>query len=101
MTTVNAVDFHGRQWELVPIQDVIHARNVADGVTIPTVLSEQLLAECGPLVISAEAPTLSVGAREKLADVIDLVVTDPETASVEQIREVASLARLLLHRHPA
>jgi hypothetical protein len=60
--------------------------------------SEQLLAEC-PLVISAEAPTL--GAREKLTDVIDLVVTNPETASVEQIREVASLARLLLRRHPA
>nr|GLK33967.1 hypothetical protein GCM10017611_08100 [Rhodococcus wratislaviensis] len=56
--------------------------------------------EC-PLVISAEAPTLSVGAREKLTDVIDLVLTNPETASVEQIREVASLARLLLRRYPA
>ena len=52
-------------------------------------------------LISTEALTLSVGAREKLADVVDLVVTNPETASVEQIREVASLARLLLHRHPA
>ncbi|QHE73724.1 hypothetical protein GFS60_07388 (plasmid) [Rhodococcus sp. WAY2] len=52
-------------------------------------------------MISAAAPTLSVGAREKLTDVIDLVVTAPETASIEQIREVASLARLLLHRHPA
>ena len=62
--------------------------------------SEQLLAEC-PLVSSAEAPTLSVGAREKLTDVIDLVVTNPETASVEQIREVASLARLHLRRYPA
>jgi hypothetical protein len=101
MTTVSAVDFHGRQWDLVPIQDVICARIVADSVAKPVVLSEQLLAECGPLVISVEAPTLSVGAREKLADVIDLVVTNPETASVEQIREVASLARLLLHRHPA
>ncbi|PBC50068.1 hypothetical protein CJ179_10705 [Rhodococcus sp. ACS1] len=100
MTTVSAVDFHGRQWDLVPIQDVICAMIVADSVAIPTVLSEQLLAEC-PLVISAQAPTLSVGAREKLTDVIDLVVANPETASVEQIREVASLARLLLRRHPA
>lgn len=82
-------------------RDVIYARIVADGVATPTLLSEQLLAECGPLVISAEAPALSVGAREKLADVIDLVVTAPETASIEQIREVASLAHLLLHRHPA
>ncbi|QSE86602.1 hypothetical protein [Rhodococcus koreensis] len=88
MTTVSAVDFHGRQWDLGPIQDVICAMIVADSV--------------GPLVISAEAPpTLSVGARERLTDVIDLVVTNPETASVEQIREVASLARLLLRRHPA
>ncbi|MFC9838891.1 hypothetical protein ACFVKB_34545 [Rhodococcus sp. NPDC127530] len=100
MTTVSAVDFLGRQWELVPMQDVICARIIADGVTTPTVLSEQLLAEC-PLVISTDALTLSVGAREKLADVVDLVVTNPETASIEQIREVASLARLLLHRHPA
>ena len=87
MTTVSAVDFHGRQWDLGPIQDVICAMIVADSV--------------GPLVISAEAPTLSVGAREKLTDVIDLVVTNPETASVEQIREVASLARLHLRRYPA
>ncbi|WP_370185180.1 hypothetical protein [Rhodococcus wratislaviensis] len=101
MTAVGAVDFLGRRWELVPMQDVICARIVSDGVATPTVLSEQLLAKCGPLVISAEALTLSVGAREKLVDVIDLVVTDPETASLEQIREVASLARLLLHRHPA
>ena len=101
MTTVSAVDGHGRQWELVPIRDVICARIIADGIATPIVLSEQLLAECGPLMISAAAPTLSVGAREKLADVIDLVVTAPETASIEQIREVASLARLLLHRHPA
>ncbi|MFE5706528.1 hypothetical protein [Rhodococcus koreensis] len=101
MTPVSAVDFLGRRWELVPMQDVICARIVADGVATPTVLSEQLLADCGPLAISAEALTLSVGAREKLADVVDLVVTDPETASVKQIREVASLARLLLHRQPA
>ncbi|MGW5152695.1 hypothetical protein [Rhodococcus koreensis] len=101
MTTVSAVDFLGRRWELVPMQDVFCGRIVADGVATPTVLSEQLLSECGPLVISAEALTLIVGAREKLADVVDLVVADPETASVEQIREVASLARLLLHRHPA
>ena len=101
MTAVGAVDFLGRRWELVPMQDVICARIVADGVATPTVLSAQLLAKCGPLVISAEALTLSVGTREKLVDVIDLVVTDPETASIEQIREVASLARLLLHRHPA
>lgn len=42
-----------------------------------------------------------MGAREKLTDLIDLVVTNPETASVEQIREVASLARLHLRRYPA
>ncbi|MGW4340423.1 hypothetical protein ACWEK5_47820 [Rhodococcus koreensis] len=101
MTTISAVDSRGRRWDLVPMQDVICARIIADGVATPTMLSEQLLAECGPLVISAEAPTLSVGTREKLTDVIDLVVTSPETASIEQIREVASLARLLLHRHPA
>ena len=101
MTSVSVVDCHGRQWELVPRQNDVCARRIADGVATPTVLFEELLAEYGPLMISAEEPTLRVGAREKLADVIDLVVTDPETASIEQIREVASLARLLLHRHPA
>jgi hypothetical protein len=101
MTSVSVVDFHGHHWELVSMQDDVCARRIADGVATPTMLSEDLLAECGPLMISAEALTLRVGAREKLVDVIDLVVTDPETASVEQIREVASLARLLLHRHPA
>lgn len=40
---------------------------------------------------------LSIGARDALADVTDLVAIDPETASVDQIREVAIALRGLLN----
>lgn len=42
---------------------------------------------------------LSVGMRESLVDVADLVASDPETASVDQIHEVAIALRGLLDLH--
>lgn len=37
-------------------------------------------------------------ADAQLADVVDLVASDPETADVEQIRQVALFAQSVLHR---
>ncbi|TSD40455.1 hypothetical protein FFI94_032670 [Rhodococcus sp. KBS0724] len=42
---------------------------------------------------------LSGGMRESLLDVADLVTTDPETASVDQIHDVANALRGLLDLH--
>ncbi|MFE5790549.1 hypothetical protein [Rhodococcus erythropolis] len=42
---------------------------------------------------------LSVGLRDNLIDVVDLVASDPETASVDQIHEVAVALRGLLDLH--
>ncbi|MFD6518061.1 hypothetical protein [Rhodococcus sp. NPDC060176] len=42
---------------------------------------------------------LSVGLRDTLIDVADLVASDPETASVDQIHEVAIALRGLLDLH--
>ncbi|MFK4362763.1 hypothetical protein ABH939_006298 [Rhodococcus sp. 27YEA6] len=42
---------------------------------------------------------LSVGFRDNLIDVADLVASDPETASVDQIHEVAVALRGLLDLH--
>ena len=42
---------------------------------------------------------LSVGLRDNLIDVADLVASDPETASVDQIHEVAVALRGLLDLH--
>ena len=42
---------------------------------------------------------LSVGLRDNLLDVADLVASDPETASVDQIQEVAVALRGLLDLH--
>lgn len=42
--------------------------------------------------------SLSIGAREALMDLADLVASDPETATVEQTRQVAISLRGLLDR---
>ena len=105
MTNFTATDRHGHEWELIPMRETICARKVAKETDTATVLNaDQLLTNHGPLLLSAERPIFSAGAWDSLVDIVDLVAADPETASVEQIREVASVAQLMLavtaHQQP-
>ncbi|WP_249354704.1 hypothetical protein [Rhodococcus sp. USK13] len=98
MTRLTATDSQGHEWELMPTKDGVGARLIADGDQTAILQAEQLLAEHGPLLISACRPAFSMGTHEALADVVNLVASDPETASLEQVREVAAVAQLLLAR---
>ena len=99
MTNVTATDRHGREWELIPMQEMVCARRVADDVTVLD--AEDLIHDHGPLLLSAGQSGFGVGTRDSLLDVIDLVVSDPETASVDQVREVATIAQRMLTARPA
>jgi len=75
------------------------------GITFPT---DAEMAEVGQLAETIVRDTvdalagpreLSVGLRDNLIDVADLVASDPETASVDQIHEVAVALRGLLDLH--
>ncbi|PQP15915.1 hypothetical protein [Rhodococcus opacus] len=101
MRGLTATDRHGRTWELIAIESVICALLVTDTKT-PTVMSAAHLIEAhGPIRLAPSASRLSLGARDALVDVVDLVASEPETATVEQIREVAAAAHLLLGVKPA
>ncbi|MHA4854735.1 hypothetical protein L1080_035215 [Rhodococcus sp. MSC1_016] len=96
MTGVTATDRHGRTWELIAMDSTICGLLVADAGT-PTVMSAaDLIDTHGPVQLSPAGSRLSPGSCDALVDVVDLVASDPETATVEQIREVAAAARLLL-----
>ncbi|SED92315.1 hypothetical protein [Rhodococcus koreensis] len=99
MTNVTATDRHGHEWELLPMQEMVCARRVADDDTVLN--AEDLIHNHGPLLLSAGQSGFGVGTRDALLDVIDLVVSDPETASVDQVREVATIAQCMLTARPA
>ncbi|QSE88063.1 hypothetical protein JWS13_05250 (plasmid) [Rhodococcus pseudokoreensis] len=101
MTNLTATDRHGHEWELIPMRETICARKIVEKAATPTVLNaDQLLTNHGPLLLSTDRPMFSVGTWDSLVDVVDLVATDPETATIEQIRKVASVAQLMLATTP-
>jgi len=100
MTNLTATDRHGHEWELVPMQEMVCGRRVADVDDVTVLDAEDLIHAHGPLLLSAGGSGFSVGTRDALLDVIDLVASDPETASVEQVREVAAIAQLMLAARP-
>ncbi|MFE5703219.1 hypothetical protein [Rhodococcus koreensis] len=101
MTTFTATDRHGHEWELIPMQEMVCARRVADVDDVTVLDAEDLIHDYGPLLLSAGHSGFGVGTRDALLDVIDLVASDPETASVDQVREVAAIAQRMLTTRPA
>ena len=96
MTGVTATDRHGRTWELIAMDSIMCALLVADAGTSTVMSAADLIDTHGPVRLSPGGSRLSAGSCDALVDVVDLVASDPETATVEQIREVAAAARLLL-----
>jgi len=95
-----AVDRDGRQWAVLAIDHRLTARLVR-GTATPAVLDlGELVHRYGPLVLSPTCPG-AAGGFMALADTVGLVASDPETASVEQIRQVAAVAQAILAPHGA
>ncbi|UZF48277.1 hypothetical protein [Rhodococcus rhodochrous] len=93
-----AVDRDGREWAIVAIDNVLTARLVR-GTATPAVLDLKKLVEAyGPVILSP-TPCSTAGGFIALADTVGLVASDPETASVEQIRQVAAFAQSIVLPH--
>jgi len=93
-----AVDRDGRQWAILALDSRLTARLVR-GTATPAVLDlDELVHRYGPLVLSPTHPHVA-GEFMALADTVGLVASDPETASVEQIRQVATFAQSIVAPH--
>ena len=98
MNSLVAVDRDGRQWAVLALDHRLTARLV-HGTATPAVLDlDELVHRYGPLVLSPTCPP-TAGGFVALADTVGLVASDPETASVEQIRQVAAFAQSILAPH--
>ncbi|MEV8195349.1 MULTISPECIES: hypothetical protein [Rhodococcus] len=89
-----AVDRDGRAWAILALDSTLKARLVR-GTANPAVLDlDELVERYGPVTLSPTRPT--VGGFVAFADTVGLVASDPETASIEQIRQVALFAQSLV-----
>lgn len=90
-----ACDRDGRHWVLLVTGRTLRARLVrGDGAPAVMDLAE-LVEAYGPLVLSPARPAVG-GGYAVFADTVDLVASDPETASVEQIDQVAAFAKSMV-----
>jgi len=93
-----AVDRDGRRWAILALDSRLTARLVR-GTATPAVLDlDELLERYGPLVLSPTRRAAACG-YIALADTVGLVASDPETASIEQIRQVAAFAQSIVAPH--
>jgi hypothetical protein len=93
-----AVDRDGREWAVLAVDSGLKARLV-HGTTTPAVLDlDELVHRYGPVALSPTRPA-TAGRFVALADTVGLVASDPETASVEQIRQVAAFAQSIILPH--
>ncbi|WP_194150321.1 hypothetical protein [Prescottella subtropica] len=91
MSQIIAVDRDGRRWELLSVEGVLRARLVS-GQCMPNDMDlDDLVDAHGPLVLPPARP-----ADEAFIDTVDLVATDPETASIQHIEVVAGFARSVI-----
>ncbi|MCD2114305.1 hypothetical protein LQ384_24660 [Rhodococcus rhodochrous] len=89
-----AVDRDGRQWAILALDSTLTARLVR-GTANPAVLDlDELVERYGPVTLSPTRPT--IGGFMAFADTVELVASDPETASIEQIRQIALFAQSLV-----
>lgn len=90
MTHFSVVDRIGRRWSVFAGPGgAFRARSAASEVELTA-----LIASAWPVVMSGESAT--AGHRAALADTIDLVASDPATATVEQIAMVARFAQAIV-----
>ncbi|WP_404316379.1 hypothetical protein [Prescottella equi] len=90
-----ATDRDGRQWALLATDSTLRARLV-EGSATPAVMDlSDLVDAYGPLVLSPTRPATD-GGFTAFVDTVDLVASDPGTACVEQIDQVARFAQSIV-----
>lgn len=91
-----ASDLEGRTWAILSVGDAMKARLLTGTAPLAVMELDELVNTYGPLILS---PAHAEHGFLPVLDTADLVASDPETASVEQIRVVASVLRGILDRH--
>ncbi|GAA4490955.1 hypothetical protein GCM10023094_54990 [Rhodococcus olei] len=95
MTIPIASDREGREWALLAVHGALRCRLVS-GTATPAVMDlTDLVDVYGPLTMSSTRPAVT-GGFATLIDTVDLVAADPETATVEQIDQVAAFAKSIV-----
>lgn len=94
MTHQIALDREGREWAVLAIGNTLRVRLVRGAATPAAMDLSALIDMYGPLVMS---PNRSAADRfTAIVDTVGLVASDPETASIEQIEQVAAFAKSVL-----
>lgn len=95
MSHLIASDRTGRRWVLLAVDHRLKCC-IWDAATETHVVQDldEVVTRSGPLVISLSADVS--GAFDALLDTLDLVASDPETASVEQVSLLASFAQSIV-----
>lgn len=91
-----ASDRDGRHWAISADADGhLCARSIPeDGTSITADLGD-VIATYGPLVLASTRPAPHSGCTS-FVDTVDLVASDPATASIDQIAAVATFARSIV-----
>lgn len=91
MTDQIAFDRVGREWTVFALEGQLKGRLIQQGAAPIVCDLDELVEMHGPLVLSPTRPA-ATGGFAAIADTVGLVASDPETASVEQIHQVAVFA---------
>lgn len=90
-----ACDRDGRHWVLVATDSTLRGRLVRGEADLAVMDLAEIIETYGPLVLSPARPAVG-GGYAAFADTVDLVASDPGTASVDQIDQVAAFAKSML-----
>lgn len=90
-----AVDRQGREWAVLALGSMLKGRLVGGTATPGAMDLVKLVDIYRPLILF---PTDSIAAVrfDAFVDTVHLVASDPETASIEQIEQVAAFAKSIV-----
>ncbi|TCN53477.1 hypothetical protein EV641_106121 [Rhodococcus sp. SMB37] len=95
MSHAIASDREGRRWAVISVGATLKGRLVG-GTATPAVMDlAELIDAHGPLIMTSARPAVT-GGFAAIADTVGLVASDPETASIDQIKQVAAFAMSLV-----
>lgn len=91
MSHAIASDREGRSWAVISAGATLKGHLVS-GTATPAVMDlAELIDAHGPLIMTSARPAVT-GGFAAIADTVGLVASDPETASIDQIKQVAAFA---------
>lgn len=90
-------DHDGHHWALYARGNNLYAKRLDTGTTRTVLTARDAIDTYGPLVFTPTKPNNENTAHDAFLDTLDLVSTDPETASIEQVTEITAYLHALLH----